>query len=264
MIADLLNDAAAAAAATSAATAAAAASDLHADFAQQHPLQIAVCLRKLISSQDFVAVEFGGRQIVSQVLDVDSRNARFVFDAGSVAADNRALPAAQRLVFRSLPGSIRTEFATAAAEPVVFEGRLAFEAPFPALLYYVQRREFFRVQTPLLEPYRATGRYEDGEAFKVELQDLSLGGVALRTADARFGALEAGCVLRNVAVQLGDYGILKLDLEIVAPRHSFSASGECRFIMGCKFVALPGTAERMLQRVITQLETRRQALAPRE
>lgn len=254
MIADLLNDA----------DLAAPASDLHPDFAQQHPLQIAVCLRKLVAGQDFVTVEFGCRQIVSQVLDVDSRNARFVFDAGNVAADNRALPTAQRLVFRSLPGGIRTEFVTAVAEPVVFEGRLAFEAPFPSLLYYVQRREFFRVQTPLLEPYRATGHYVDGDAFKVELQDLSLGGVALRTADARFGALEAGCVLRNVAVQLGDHGTLRLDLEIVAPRHSFSASGERRFVMGCKFVALPGTAERMLQRVITQLETQRQALVPRD
>ena len=254
MIADLLNDA----------DVAAPASDLHPDFAHQHPLQIAVCLRKLVCGQDFVVVEFDGRQIVSQVLDVDSRNARFVFDAGSVAADNRALPAAHRLVFRSLPNSIRTEFVTAAAEPVVFEGRLAFEASFPALLFYVQRREFFRVQTPPLESYRATGHYADGLAFKVELQDLSLGGVALRTTDARFGALEAGCVLRNVAVQLGDYGTLKLDLEVVAPRHSFSASGERRFVMGCKFVALPGTAERMLQRVITQLETRRQTLVQRD
>jgi c-di-GMP-binding flagellar brake protein YcgR len=254
MIADLLNDA----------DIAAPASDLHLDFAQQHPLQIAVCLRKLLSGRDFVTVEFGGRQIISQVLDVNSRTARFVFDAGSVAGDNHALPASQRLVFRSLPGGIRTEFVTAAAEPAVFEGRLAFEAPFPALLYYVQRREFFRVQTPLLEPYRAIGRYADGDAFKVELQDLSLGGVALRTTDVRFGELEAGCVLRDVVVQLGEHGTLRLDLEIVAPRHLFSASGERRFVMGCKFVALPGTAERMLQRVITQLETRRQALVPRD
>ena len=240
------------------------ASDIHPDFAQRHPLQIAVCLRKLVSGGDFVTAEFEGRQIVTQVLEVDSRNARFIFDAGSVAADNRALPGAKQLTFRSLPGGIRVEFATDAAKAVVFEGRLAFEAPFPALLYYVQRREYFRVQTPALDPYVVSGRYADGDSFKVEMQDLSLGGVALRTANARFGTLDAGCVLRDVTVQLGDFGTLSLDLEIGAPRHFTSAGGERRFVMGCRFAALPGPAERMLQRVITQLETRRQALVPRE
>jgi c-di-GMP-binding flagellar brake protein YcgR len=142
-----------------------------------------------VSGQDFVTVEFCGRQIVTQVLEVDSRNAPFVFDVGSIAADNRALQASNQLVFRSLPGGVRTEFTTERAEPIVFEGRLAYEAPFPAILSWVQRREYFRVQTPLLAPYTASGRFADGDSFTVELQDLSLGGVALRTAHARFGAL---------------------------------------------------------------------------
>jgi hypothetical protein len=77
-------------------------------------------------------------------------------------------------------------------------------------------------------------------------------------------ALEPGCLLRDVTLQLGDFGALRLDLEIVAPRHSTNAGGERRFVTGFKIVALPGPAKRMLQRVITQLETRRQALVPRE
>lgn len=237
--------------------------DLDSNFAQRHPLQIAVCLRNLVAGQDFVTVEFGGRQIVTQILDVDSRNARFVFDAGSMAVDNSALPAARQLTFRSLPGGIRTEFTTQDATSIVFDGLPAFEAPFPPLLYYVQRREFFRVQTPVLDPYIASGPYADGGSFRLELQDLSLGGVALKTADERFGSLQSGTVLRDVALQLGSFGTLRLDLEIVAPRQLTTAKGDRRFVTGCKFVATLGPAERTLQRVVTQLETRRQALAPR-
>ncbi|MFM0058907.1 flagellar brake protein [Paraburkholderia phytofirmans] len=233
------------------------------NFAQRHPLQIAVCLRQLVAGKDFVTVEFDGRQIVTQILDVDSRNARFVFDAGSVADDNAALPAARQLTFRSLPGGIRTEFTTFDATLTQFDGLPAFEAPFPALLYYVQRREFFRVQTPVLDPYIASGAYLDGGSFRLELQDLSLGGIALKTADERFGSLESGTVLRDVTLHLGGFGMLRLDLEIVAPRQVTTAKGDRRFVIGCKFVATPGPAERTLQRVVTQLETRRQALAPR-
>jgi flagellar brake protein len=237
--------------------------DADANYAQTHPLQIAVCLRNLVSGQDFVTVEFDGRQIVTQLLDVDSRNARFVFDAGSVAEDNAALPAARELSFRSLPGGIRTEFTTLDATPVMFEGLPAFEAPFPTLLYYVQRREFFRVQTPLGDPYIASGPYADGGSFRLELQDLSLGGIALRTADARFGSLETGTVLRDVSLQLGSFGTLQLDLEIVAPRIVTTPKGDQRYVIGCRFAAALGPAERTLQRVVTQLETKRQRLAPR-
>ncbi|NIF77474.1 flagellar brake protein [Paraburkholderia sp. Cy-641] len=233
------------------------------NFAQRHPLQIAVCLRNLLNGQDFVTVEFDGRQIVTQVLDVDSRNARFVFDMGSVADDNRALPAAPQLTFRSLPGGIRTEFTTGGATPTRFEGRAAFEAPFPPLLYYVQRREFFRVQTPLLDPYLAIGPYANGGSFRLELQDLSLGGIALKTADERFGSLEAGTVLHDVTLQLGSFGTLQLDLQIVAPRALTTPKGDRRYVIGCKFACALGPAERTLQRVVTQLETKRQTLAPR-
>ncbi|MFM0591532.1 flagellar brake protein [Paraburkholderia dilworthii] len=238
-------------------------SDIDSTFAQHHPLQIAVCLRNLVANQDFVTVEFGGRQIVTQLLDVDSRNARFIFDAGNVAEDNRALPGARQLIFRSLPGGIRTEFTTLNATPIVFDGLPAFEAAFPALLYYVQRREFFRVQTPVLDPYTASGAYVDGGSFRLELQDLSLGGIALNTADERFGSLDAGTMLRDVTLQLGGFGTLRLDLEIVAPRRLTTPKGDRRYVIGCKFVQMPGTAERTLQRVVTQLETKRQTLAPR-
>ncbi|MFM0187350.1 flagellar brake protein [Paraburkholderia nemoris] len=237
--------------------------DADSRFAQRHPLQIAVCLRKLMAGQDFVTVEFNGRQIVTQVLEVDSRNARFIFDAGSTELDNYALPSARQLIFRSLPGGIRTEFTTLNADPIMFEGRPAFEAAFPSLLYYVQRREFFRVQTPVLDPYIASGPYVDGGSFRLELQDLSLGGVALKTADTRFGSLESGTVLRDVTLQLGSFGTLLLDLEIVAPRQSTTPKDDVRFVIGCKFVTTSGPAERILQRVVTQLETKRQRLTPR-
>lgn len=256
MIADLLPD-------TDAADVAEPPHDADSNFAQRHPLQIAVCLRNLVAGQDFVTVEFAGRQIVTQLLDVDSRQARFIFDASSVAEDNSALPAARQLIFRSLPGGIRTEFTTLNATPVMFDGLPAFEAAFPALLYYVQRREFFRVQTPVLDPYVASGPYADGGSFRLELQDLSLGGIALKTADERFGSLATGTVLRDVALQLGSFGTLRLDLEIVAPRRLATPNSDRRFVIGCKFVATPGPAERTLQRVVTQLETKRQVLAPR-
>jgi c-di-GMP-binding flagellar brake protein YcgR len=231
--------------------------DINERYAQRHPLQIAMCLRKLVNQRDFLTVEFDCAQIVTQLLDVDSRNARFVFDCGSDNGYNARLAGADMLTFRGQPAGIRTEFFTGRAVRTTFEGRPAFEANFPASLYYVQRREFFRVDTPLTDPFIASGRDQGGDTFRLEVQDMSLGGVALRTSDTRFAALPKGSIWKNVTLQLGGFGSVSTDLEIVAPREAFTPTGERRTVLGCRFVELRDNAERTLQRAITQLETRR-------
>jgi c-di-GMP-binding flagellar brake protein YcgR len=121
----------------------------------------------------------------------------------------------------------------------------------------VQRREFFRVDTPLSDPFIASGRDQGGDTFRLEVQDMSLGGVALRTSDVRFAELPKGSVWKNVPLQLGGFGSVTTDLEIVAPREALTPTGERRTVLGCRFVELRDNAERTLQRAITQLEMRR-------
>jgi c-di-GMP-binding flagellar brake protein YcgR len=233
-------------------------------YAQRHTLQIALCLRTLRVRCDFLTVEFGDMQFVTQLLDVDSRRARFLFDFGSTVRDNLALVDADKLTFRSQPSGIRTHFVTGGAVVVTFEGRPAFEVPFPALLHYVQRRDFHRVDTPMFDPFVASGVDGAGTAFRLELQDLSLGGVALRARDARFESLAAGTVWNDVKIQLGGLGAVPVDLEVVAPRQMITPTGEHRTVLGCRFIDLKANAERVLQRAITLLETRRKDRAARD
>jgi c-di-GMP-binding flagellar brake protein YcgR len=223
-------------------------------YAQRHPLQIALCLRSLLSRGDFLTVEFEGGQIVTQVLDVDSRSARFVFDLGCSDSSNAALARADALTLRSQPSGIQTEFTTGPAVKVLFDGRPAFEAPMPTLLYYVQRRQYYRVETPLVNPFVAHGRDEAGNVFHFDVKNLSLGGVALRVSDDRFETAERGGVWRGVTLRMGPFGEVSVDLEIAAPRYELMQTGERRAILGCRFIDLSGCAERALQRTITQLE----------
>ncbi|MCP1119272.1 flagellar brake protein [Robbsia andropogonis] len=234
--------------------------DIGPDYEQRDPLQISMSLRTLMSRRDRMTVEFAERQYVAHVLAVDPRNGTFMFDYGTLEADNEALLKADELTFRSLPGALHTHFTTGAASKVRLDGRPAFEARFPETLFYVQRREYFRVPTPLADPFVAHGPAAAGGAFRLELQDLSLGGVALRTYEARFSGLEIGSVLHDVALELGHFGSLSVNLEIIAPRQATSETGEIRYVISCRFVERSALAERVLQRVIMQLETQRKAL----
>jgi c-di-GMP-binding flagellar brake protein YcgR len=230
------------------------------DFGRRNPLEIGVQLRNLVNRGDFLTAQYKGGQLVTRILDVNVPSRTFTFDWGALADQNRGLIAAPRCLFHAQPDGVRVEFVTGTPRESSFEGRPAFEADFPEVLFYVQRREYFRVDAPVLDPYTCTGRLPDGERFRFEVHDLSLGGVGMRSTDARVVDLPMGCVLEDCELSLGAPGKLSVDLQLVSFRAVDLPNGTQRYQLGMRFVALPGSAENTLQRLITQLEMKRRSL----
>jgi flagellar brake protein len=167
----------------------------------------------------------------------------------------------KQLQFKGAPDGVRVEFTTEPAQAAEFEGRQAFVVTFPEKLYYFQRREYFRVPTPMLNPYTANGVFGEGESFRCEIQDVSLGGIALRTESENFAALDTHTVLGNVELDLGPFGSLDVDLELISPRSFTTPTGMVRYVIGFRFVELTSQAEGVLQRLITKIEAKRRSLA---
>jgi c-di-GMP-binding flagellar brake protein YcgR len=230
------------------------------DYGKRNPLEIGVALQNLLNRGDFVGVQYQGGQLVSRILDVNVASRVFVFDWGGVESQNVGLLASQRNQFSAQPDGVRLKFETPAAKETDFEGRRAFRSAFPDVLYHMQRREYFRVGTPVLDPFMCRGRWPDGAEFQYEVQDMSLGGVALRTADDKASQLPLEAVLRGVTLNVEDHGQLTLDLQLVSRRTVELAKGGTRYQLGFRFVSLPGHVENTLQRIVTQLEMKRRAL----
>lgn len=231
------------------------------DYGRRNPLEVGVLLRNLVHRGDFLTLQYQGGQLVTRLLDVSSGQQTFVFDWGGVAEQNSGVLQSRGCRFLASPGGVRIEFSTRAPRRTEFEGRPAFEADFPEVLYYVQRREYFRVDTPVLEPCICRGTLPDGKPFAFEVHDLSLSGVGMRTADERAKQLTAGLDLEDVELDLRAYGKLRVNLAIVGLRVIDLPGGGQRFHVGLRFESLPGSAENSLQRYITQLEMKRRALS---
>lgn len=230
------------------------------EFGRRNPLEIGARLRNLANGSDFLTVQYAGGQLVTQLLDVDVHARTFIFDWGASAEQNQGLLAAPRCHFSAQPDGVRVEFATATPRETRYEGLPAFEVDFPELLFYLQRREYFRVDTPVLDAYTCTGRWPKGDAFRFDVHDLSLGGVGMRTSDARVADLPMGTLLKNCELSLGALGRFSLDLELMSCRPTALPNGTRRHQLGFRFLALPGNVEGRLQRLITQLEMKRNAL----
>ncbi|MCP3712564.1 flagellar brake protein [Paraburkholderia sp. CNPSo 3274] len=232
------------------------------DFGRRNPLEIGVQLRNLVNRGDFLTLQYRGGQLVTRILAVNGRERTFVFDWGALPEQNTGVLAAPECLFHASPDGVRVEFRTATPRRTEFEGRPAFEADFPEVLFYVQRREYFRVDTPVLEPCICRGELPSGgPRFAYEVHDLSLGGLGLRTTDERVADLAMGLVLADVELDLRAHGKLRVDLALVVLRFIDLPNGDRRYHMGFRFDVLPGFAENTLQRYITQLEMKRRALA---
>ncbi|MGF6769786.1 c-di-GMP-binding flagellar brake protein YcgR [Paraburkholderia sp. GAS199] len=230
------------------------------DFGRRNPLEIGVQLRNLVNRGDFLTVQYSDGQLVTRLLDVDVRERTFTFDWGALSEQNKGLLESKRCQFHAAPDGVRVEFATPTPRETRFEGLPAFEADFPDVLFYVQRREYFRVDAPIIDPYMCSGRLPEGDTFRFEVHDLSLGGVGMRTADMRVAELPMGTRLMDCELTLGALGRLSLDLQLVSHRSTALPNGTQRFQLGFRFLTLPGNAENTLQRLITQLEMKRRSL----
>ncbi|BCL75781.1 flagellar brake protein YcgR [Jeongeupia sp. HS-3] len=232
-----------------------------ASYTLSNPLEVGAVLRNLSTRGDFVTIYFdhGKSMLTTRILEVDVKARRFRFDWAGQEALNRALQASPRNVFVALPDGVKVQFVCEAPVIVQHEGSPAFEAALPTQLVKLQRREFFRLTTPIVTPYRCHTQLPDGSPVSFNLHDLSLGGVGLWAGSVNVGLLTRGDILRQATLELGAGVTFQTDLSVRGVRTVLLPQGE-QPLLGCQFLSLPRSAEAALQRQIALLERERRAL----
>ncbi|ALV06106.1 PilZ domain-containing protein [Roseateles depolymerans] len=93
-----------------------------------------------------------------------------------------------------------------------------------------------------------------GRSLSLSLEDVSLGGVALRASKAEAGALLVGKRLPQVRLSLGDFGVVTVALEVRARRSFRSFLAGEQVYVGCRFVDLEPAVQERLRIIIDQLQ----------
>lgn len=223
-------------------------------------VEIAYILRGLMKSNALVTAYFNkGRDFaVTAVLKVDPDRRIAVLDGASSSELNERLLGSRSLKVESTQDGVKVQFEVARVEGVSFEGRLAFRIPFPDSLVKMQRRQYYRVQTPVLRPIKCEVPLADGGRLELPISDISLGGVCLVGEPAE-PAWEIGQTLENCRIALPDEGALEVGLCI---RNSYPVRLKNDISVrhtGCEFIELGAKQEAMVQRYIIKLERERRA-----
>jgi c-di-GMP-binding flagellar brake protein YcgR len=224
--------------------------------------EIRAVLRSIIQNGARITVHFDhGRSLfLTSMLALQSDNTEIIFDVGGSEEVNSKALRADNLIFTVFVDKVKIQFGLDRLRRVVYQGRPAFIGAVPDDLLRLQRREFFRLSTPVATPIRLNTTLEPGErAFEVSLLDISGGGVGLMTPTDLAGLLEKGLMLENCKIMLPSEGLLMVRLCVRNIFDVTTRNGAHYSRVGCEFVDMSAAQLSNVQRYIIQAERERKA-----
>lgn len=218
-------------------------------------VEIAYVLRGLARTRAVVTAHLSGTKefAVTAVLEVDVQTATVILDPSANPELNRRLLASTPIRFISNEEGVRVQFQASRIESVTFQGRPALRIALPASLHKVQRREYYRMSTPIMNPVKCMIPAAGDEALEMPLTDISLGGLCLA---GEFGNAPPalGTVLEGCRIQLATVGALRIDLYVRNTYLVTLRNGSHSRRTGCQFLAITPQQEALVQRYVILLE----------
>ena len=227
-------------------------------FLVHDKLEIVSILRTLQAQREKVSLHWDGDGFaLSIVLAVNPEYEEMVFDSNADVAANRRLMKSDRVTLVAVVDGVKIQFSARHPDPTIFEGHPALRMRLPEIVLRLQRREYFRIPTPLMCQFAFE---EQGQARALELRvaDVSLGGLAL-VADKTPLQIECGHLLEDCRIDLGGLGAVQARLVAVNISETRTRSGTVQQRIGCSFDKLPRGMEALISRYIAQVERDRRS-----
>lgn len=217
--------------------------------------QIAQTLLELSKRPELINAYFRGGEesITTTVIDVLHERGLVILEPGPNAEKNRQLLEEGNTTCLSKHHDVDIRFELGGLQSARLKGQQVIAAPLPQSLLRLQRREFFRVTTPLMAPILCQLDYE-GERWSLPLADISIGGLALFDKERRFDPPN-GEILPDCTLILPDNaGEIEVTLEVRASFLYGRDEGHQVRRIGCAFVELPTDKINFIQRYINRLQ----------
>lgn len=225
--------------------------------------EIVSLLRTIGEKNQLIRVLINGESdvAVTSILDVDPDADLVVLDCSINRDQNRRMVTAHRLQCETTLDKIRILFSTDDVEECEHEGRPALCINIPRTLIRLQRRELYRMETPLTNPVRCTIPLPadlGGGTVTLPLADISGGGIALLD-DKMVLDNTAGFLYRNCRIDLPDIGAALTSLEVRSSHDLTLPNGKTKRRIGLQFINLPKPTTALVQKYIMKLERERNA-----
>lgn len=234
--------------------------DQFGQFILSNPLEILRNIHLLIRQGGFVTVYLDGGEafFLGNILAVDESARTLRIDAPRQPEVAALAATAKQATLCASIDRIKVQLRLGALRPCAHEDRPAVETTLPEKMLRLQRREFFRIATPLINPLRCRllRKSSEGrvETFEFPLHDISGGGVCLIAPIDLAERFSLGELFADCRLDIPGENVLSVNLRIMEISQRETHDGEPQLRLGCEFYNLPGTRLTLIERYITRLE----------
>ncbi|SDI04212.1 flagellar brake protein [Propionivibrio dicarboxylicus] len=239
--------------------------DIYSRYLLYSRSEILAVLRTLIQKAALITVHFdhGKSFLLTTMLALTDSDTGFILDVGASREMNQRAALADKLILTAVVDKVKVQFSADGLTPIEYEGRPAFQGKLPDAVLRLQRREFFRLSTPIATPVIMSAIIQSPEgsplSVDIPLFDISGGGVGLMTDPEIAASFERGDPLADCRIQLPDEGLLVANM-IVRNKFDVTTRSGGQFVrVGCEFTDTPQSRLNMVQRYITRIERERKA-----
>lgn len=237
-------------------------SDL-AKYLVRSPKQILNYLKLLSAERCLISAAFGASDkdtFLSAIMDIDEKKQTITIDCGPKEYLNRKLLKSPVIKCSTEYKGIKVYFEGRKAVKTGSASEPAFLVPMPTTLYWVQRRQFYRIRSPLSKQSYCVISFKDPETeqektLNLELYDLSATGISIINDSSEFAKLlEPSVEFNKCRLVLQDEAPLSVDLEIrhILPQSSNNPGKKER--IGCYITNSTPRIETTILRYMQNIE----------
>lgn len=209
-------------------------------------------------------IKGGSESVITSILDIDTDDGTMIIDAAPSAMLNENIVSSNRIGFEALYNSIRITFNVDSASKCEYQNRPALKVDIPESLVRLQRREYFRIATPIAKPLRCTFRITQADGSFITiitlLNNISAGGVGI-TDEKKILPSAIGAIYEDCQLELADNTLVSVKLQIRDCKEFKMTNGKVVNRFGCEFIDIPRAVLAAIQRYITKLEREQNAKA---
>jgi len=223
--------------------------------------EVQYILRAVMQKKELVSAHFdhGKHFMLTAVLAVDPERDVLLLDYGPDEVLNRRILESDKIIFVTSQDRVKVQFTADRIEATRLNDRPAFRVKLPPALLKLQRREYYRLETPIANPLKCVVPLEGDRKVELSIVDISIGGIGA-VVPATELELESGVVFQGCRFVLPDIGTIVAALETRTVFEVSLKSGVETRRVGFQFVNLPNNMQSMIQRYIVKIERERRAL----
>jgi c-di-GMP-binding flagellar brake protein YcgR len=224
------------------------------EFAVTSRREIQALLRNICTQNSRIFILAGGQPVTwSTAIACDGET--LILDRSLTGEHHERIVNAGVVTFETSLDNIRIVFDCSAVRDVNYQGEAALTLDVPDRVIRLQRREFYRVVTPVVYPVLvsiSTLKVE-GEPVTLSLADISCGGICLLDNQLLLGA-NVGRVFANCRIDLPDFGVITTGLQVRNTATTALLNNRTSSRLGCQFVDISRPHLAMVQRYVTKRE----------